>query len=161
MYMQPIFYGTANVSFCSRNLSDHVFACSFVCYVCMHECVPVFVCVRACLSRVSDSEFECMHHIKVYLRCVLQADSSHMIICQDIIVLRMFLLRGWYENISSVRCQIFNFSHVNLYKSSWYLVYTADLWKSTDICSCNIQFVVATFSEKKNLGYLMTYKIDK
>lgn len=157
MYIQFIFYGTANVSFCSRNLSDHVFACSFVCYVraWVRACVCVFVCVRARLSCVSDSEcvFECMHHIKVYLGCVLQADSSHMIICQDIIVLRIFLLRGWYVNISSVRCQIFNFSHINLYKSSWYLVYTTDLWKSTDICSCNIQFVVATFYEKKQPGF--------
>lgn len=64
-----------------------MFLSAALCVSCVHECVPVFVCVRACLSHVSDSEcvFEYMHHIKVYLRCALQADSSHMIICQDII----------------------------------------------------------------------------
>lgn len=135
-----------------------------LCVLCVHECVRACVCacVPVCVL-IASALFECMHHIKVYLRCVLQADSSHMIICQGVIVLRMFLLRGWYENISSVRCHICNFSHINLYQSSWWLVYTADLWKSTDICSCNVQFVaVFFFMKKKKSGLnLMTGNIDQ
>lgn len=64
MYMQLIFYGAANVSFCSEIMSDHVFAWSFVCVcprvracgACMHV-LPACVCGSEYMSET----------LKVYL----------------------------------------------------------------------------------------------
>lgn len=123
---------------------------------CMSVCLCLCVCVRACcvcliaslnvcitLKFILDVFYKLTHHTWSFVKTLL---SSACFCCVG--DMKIFLQWG---------VKFFNFSHINLYKSSWYLVSTTDLWKSTDICSCNIQFVVATFYEKKkNLGYLMT-----